>query len=468
MLRGHLSFHRWSWLPIVCLLLPFILFSPNLRYTKSVNTDTQASASGVFLSPHFHSAGRPQGRTFACQKQDTPMHCYGPAQIRQAYAFQPILDQGITGKGRTIVIISAYGSPHLFQDLHAFDRTFGLADPELRVFYPQGPIAFDPRNKDQARWFGETMLDIEWAHVTAPDAAIALVLVKSGDDPDMIKALRYAVDNDLGDVISMSFGENEQCVQPMLRSEWHRVLASAAQKQMTLLAATGDTGAAQLSCDNKTYKLASSLPAVDPLVTAVGGTQLFADYQSGAYREERAWNEPLSQAAGGGGFSTSVPRPDYQSGINDDGQWRGVPDVAYNAAYDGGFLVAWSDGPRHSKEDIFYIYSGTSAGTPQWAGIVALADQMAGRRLGPLNPALYAIGQGGQYSQAFHDIDAGDNSVTLCDKRNQLVKIKGYNAAPGWDAVTGWGTPIVEYLVPLLVAQAAAQSTLQIGPEHGR
>jgi subtilase family serine protease len=265
------------------------------------------------------------------------------------------------------------------------------------------------------------------------------------------------VDHELGDVISMSFGENEQCVEPALRRQWHRAFEDATRKNITLLAAAGDNGAAEPSCDNTSYQLAVALPAVDPLITAVGGTQLSANYPNGEYQNETAWNELQSQAASGGGFSAYVNKPSYQTGIASIGLRRGMPDVAYNAAFNGGIPVVWSDGPQGAGVKSFYIYYGTSAGTPQWAGLVALATSVAGKRLGQLNPLLYAIGQSDLYAQTFHDIQAGNNSVTMLNsstsKKN--VKVQGHNATAGWDAATGWGTPIAARLVPLLAQLAA-------------
>jgi subtilase family serine protease len=89
---------------------------------------------------------------------------------------------------------------------------------------------------------------------------------------------------------------------------------------------------------------------------------------------------------------------------------------------------------------------GTSASTPLWAGIAALADQDAHRQLGLLNDGLYRIGRSTQYHQAFHDITHGNNTVTLPSGK----RLKGYRTRPGWDPVSGWGTPNAQVLVPLL------------------
>jgi subtilase family serine protease len=120
------------------------------------------------------------------------------------------------------------------------------------------------------------------------------------------------------------------------------------------------------------------------------------------------------------------------------GVGRGVPDVSANADSDTAMALEYSDGE-------FRAATGTSASTPLWAGVIALADQAAGRHLGFVNPALYSIARGPAYHQAFHDVVTGDNSVI-----SATGVFEGYTAGPGWDPVTGWGSPDAQYLVPLL------------------
>lgn len=219
------------------------------------------------------------------------------------------------------------------------------------------------------------------------------------------------------------------------------MFAQATAKDITILASSGDQGAAQPTCDGKSFFLSASTPASDPYVTGVGGTQLFAS-ASGAYRAEIVWNEsdlglPYNIGSGGG-FSSIYPKPSYQQGVV-PGKTRDVPDVAYNAAVNGGVLVDYNGA--------FLLFGGTSAGSPQWAGVVALANQYHGERIGFLNPIVYNIGKKGSYKQTFHDIIAGNNSFFYLDGS---LRITGYSAQKGWDAATGWGTPIASALVPKL------------------
>ncbi len=425
--------------------------------TFSLHADT-AQAAGLAIQshairvhPHIRDSGKPDATgTFPCQNPTYVIHCYGPKQIRVAYAIQPLLNAGINGSGRTIVIVDAFQSPTIVQDLQAFNQAFNLPSAKLNIIAPDGLTPFNPNDPNQVSWAGEISLDVEWAHAVAPDAIIDLVLAKSNQDVDILSVTKYAIDNNLGDVISQSFGENESCVDHTLLAEEHAVFQEATNKHITLLASSGDSGAAELTCDGTSWVLAVSSPASDPLVTAVGGTQLFANQKSGSYLSEVAWNEPQFQGASGGGYSVIFKRPAYQKNAVPS-QWRGVPDVAYNAAVNGGVLVAFSVIPPGSQGGPFHIFGGTSAGSPQWAGIVALANQKAGERLGFLNPAIYEIGENSSYSRAFHGILFGNNTVQLPDAKGNIVTIIGYSAHKGWDAVTGWGTPKVAGLVPLLV-----------------
>ena len=202
---------------------------------------------------------------------------------------------------------------------------------------------------------------------------------------------------------------------------------------------------------------AVSTPASDPNVTGVGGTTLTADPTTGAYQSETAWTEPFGcnppavaptdVNCSGGGFSSVYARPGYQSALQKN-RARGVPDVAYNAGLSGGVLIYSAtinvaEGlPANAA--VFFIVGGTSAGSPQWAGLAADADQLGRHRMGNIDPALYSIARAKKlYAAAMHDITIGNNDVAE-------IGGDGYNAGPGWDPVTGLGTPNAAVLVPLL------------------
>lgn len=446
------------------LITPFILTIMALSMalgTLYLNVSAAKAAGptiashAIRVAPVVATAGTPDTTgTFPCQNPTYVIHCYGPKQIRAAYSIQPLLDKGINGRGRTIVIIDAFQSPTVQEDLNTFNKTFRLNSSRLNIIAPDGLTPFDPTDPNQVGWAEEISLDVQWSHAVAPRATIDLVLAKSNQDVDILSVTKYAVDHNLGDVISQSFGENESCVDPTLLKQEHQVFEEATDKHITLLASSGDQGAAQQTCDGTSWVKAVSSPASDPLVTGVGGTQLFANQRTGKYISEIAWNEVLrgSQIASGGGYSVLYKRPEYQEGtVRNSG--RGVPDVAYNAAVNGGVLVAVSFIAPGAEGGPFHVFGGTSAGSPQWAGIVALANQLAGKRLGFLNPAIYNIGRSPAYPLTFHDILFGNNTIQLPDASGNIVTIIGFSTKKGWDPVTGWGSPIASNLVWLLKAK---------------
>ena len=268
--------------------------------------------------------------------------------MRTAYGTQQLLNAGYNGTGKTIVIIDAYGSPTSTSDLAIFDTVWGLPAANYSEIAPFGIAPTDPDNADG--WAGETRLDIEWAHAIAPGAKIALVIAKSNNDSDILDATQYAVDHNLGDVVSQSFGEAEQCMASSDLDRQHKLFRKAVQKGMTLFASSGDSGAAQPTCDGSDVFKSVSTPASDPNVTGVGGTTLHADGITGAYQSESTWNESaifsdpslgdIEAVAGGGGQSVLFHRPFFQILATNDRQ-REVPDVSYNAAVFNGVIVAF-------------------------------------------------------------------------------------------------------------------------------
>jgi subtilase family serine protease len=444
-----------------------------------------ASAASPFLKagPQVIPAIPPN---FTCQivGLNPGATCYDPFQVRHAYNIDTLIKAGFDGRGKTIVIVDAFQSPHIVAELNHFNTFYALpslnglggpANPSLGTFTqvaPDGLTPFDRTNTDQQGWAEEISLDVEWAHAIAPGANIMLVLSKSDNDADILSATKFAVDHRLGDIISQSFGENESCVDPAILVQQHQVFAEATMKNITIFASSGDNGAAQLSCDGSTFVKAVSSPASDPLVTAVGGTELHAaryciatiagcvpaaNPAPGTYQGEIAWNEPdLFPAATGGGFSVLFANPPFQDGaIHGGNKQRGVPDVSYSAAVLHGVLT-WLDIPGVTAGG-FFLFGGTSAGSPQWAAITAIADQKAGYSLGYLNTALYQIGQsGGKSRVSLFDVTSGNNSLFFTDAAGaDVTVVQGFNAAPGWDPSTGLGSPQTDQLVSSLIKIAS-------------
>jgi subtilase family serine protease len=417
------------------------------------NAAASTPAHKMYVNPIVSPAGsvNPNYGLFTCQVGLSSATCYDPYQMRHAYGIDSLINQGYDGTGKTIVIIDAFQYPGLNTDLTFFDNFYGLPAANLQQVAPDG---LGPPNAD---WAGEITLDVEWAHAIAPGAKIVLDLAKSNSDEDLVSAAQYAVDNKLGDVISMSFGESDQCLGSTLTNAWHQTFANATKKGITLFASSGDQGAAQPSCDGNSWIQSSSSPASDPLVTGVGGTELHAagyclpslgcnpatNPVFGTYLSEIAWNEGptgdeqdsfSTTEASGGGYSTVWGEPAYQQGTIHGGKQRAVPDVAYNGAILHGVLVRFQNN--------WFLFGGTSCGSPQWAALTAIADQSAGHDYGFINSALYKIGQTSSlYGNAFNDVTTGNNSAVEVDSANNPVSIDGFNAGTGWDAVTGLGSP---------------------------
>lgn len=393
---------------------------------------------------------------------DSLISCYTPRQLETAYGIQPLLAQGINGRGETVVLPeiaeglfppSSYGD--LRADLARFDQLFGLPAPKLQVISSLAHTG-SPWSAD-----GEEVLDAEMVHTAAPGAAITIVLTtpssfhgaKSGVAA-AVAALRLGVGE--GAVISISAAGQtggEHCdTQPEVKA-LNSALVDAADQRVTVVAASGDVGTVGEPCDLAEGMLGGSfppvkevnLPASDPLVLAAGGTTLTASHTTGRYIGETGWGLPYGMAgtqfqASGGGFSHQFARPSYQSGLSAAGSGRGVPDVASDAAPHTGMALVISTG-----SDGYTIRNsgGTSAAAPLWAGVIALADQYAGRHLGDVNAAVYHIAR--TSNNAFHQITTGDNSVSFPPHT-----IIGYHAGRGWNPVTGWGSPNASVLVPLL------------------
>ena len=342
----------------------------------------------------------------------------------------------------TIAIVDAYGSPTIGADLGFFDSKWGLnAPPSFQVVAPFGIDPTDPDNA--AGWAGETSLDVEWSHVIAPNASILLVIAKSNNDSDILDATQWISDHSAGDVLSQSYGEAEQCMDPNDLARQHKLFAKMSRQGITLFASSGDQGAGQPTCDGSAYMKAVATPASDPYVTGVGGTDLIADGTSGQYQSESAWNESAIFGDARCGRRRGLRHllaPSYQSGAQHNAM-RTVPDVSDNAAVFQGVIVAW--------DGTFFRFGGTSAGSPQWAGLAA-AGQLAHRRLGQINSGLYQTGGSRLF---FHDVTTGDNStpdLTPFQGESLGTPIAGYSATRGYDLVTGLGTPIGVTLAPYL------------------
>jgi subtilase family serine protease len=347
-----------------------------------------------------------------------------PAQIEQAYGFNKIsftvsgkTTTG-TGAGETIAIVDAYSDPNIVSDLETFDKTYGISNDDstgklaLTISTPEGQPAAN------AGWATEISLDVEWAHAVAPGAHIDLVEAANSSISDLLGGVNYARDLPGVSVVSMSWGASEFSSEKYLDQYF---LTTNGHTGVTFVASSGDDGT-------------TNWPATSPYVLAVGGTTLNTA-TNGTYESESAWVDS------GGGYSPI------------ENTW--APDVSYDANPSTGFAVY--DSVADNGVSGWQTVGGTSAGAPQWAALVAIADQ--GRALNGLSAlsgtqtlsAIYAAP-----STDFHDITTGHNLY--------------YYATPGWDPATGRGTPVANLLASYLstygststAAVAAAQTTSSV------
>jgi subtilase family serine protease len=401
-----------------------------------------------------------------CQKR-LGAPCYSPEQMQRAFSLESLYQQGIDGTGQTIVIIGAGNTPTIEQDLHQFDLAWGLPDPpSLKILFPYGPpVPYTcPGNEDGLQL--ENTLDVEWSHAMAPKASIVLVIgannerkiappvheTKCGLDY-LEDDVNYALDNHLGNIISISYGGSELSATDETPAEKtndqqeftnaHAIFQKAAQQNVTILASSGDFGATNgnsIADPSSLWNIPNvSWPASDPYIVAVGGTTLQVKDAGGTYGNEVVWND--GGAASGGGLSTLYPEPDYQKQVPDQSIFqgkRGIPDIALPAEVNYSLYLSASVGDINPiKWPHWSVIGGTSASSPSLAGILALASQMRGKPLGDIHAALYSL-----QDQGMHDITQGDNS---------LAGVQGYKALPGYDLVTGWGTPIADQFIPALL-----------------
>lgn len=392
--------------------------------------------------------------------------CYSPVQVEQAYDLPPLYARGLSGRGRTIVITDPYGSPTIRHDLAVFDRTFGLPDPpSLRIRQPLGPVpAFSPASKTMLAAAGETTGDVELAHETAPGANIVIdefpvtATTLDGEAAEFMTAENDVIRKNIGDVYSQSFGWPEPDLGAAAIRQLRFAYASAYARHITMLAASGDTGATAPSPAGTLFGQRTVYwPASDPLDTGVGGTELHLNATGSRTSPDTAWNDSQNPAvqkinstgyplASGGGQSSVFSRPGYQDSVRQTtGDTRGLPDISMSASFSGAVLIYAS----FSGSGTWSPGGGTSLAAPLLSGIIAIADQDAHARLGLINPALYQLER--EHAPGIIDVTQGNNTVSFtADGATDTVP--GFPAAPGYDLVTGAGTVDAARFVPELAA----------------
>ena len=275
----------------------------------------------VAVSPMVVSRFEQTGQPLTTAQCEAKYHiaCYQGPQLQVAYNLGPLFRRGITGAGETIVIVDSYGSPTIRHDLAIYDAQYGLpAPPSFTIIQPAGPVPPYKKNSDFEGWAGETTLDVEASHTMAPGANILLVETPVSETegvtgfPQIVRAENYVIDHNLGDVISQSFGATEETFPNAasvmaLRSAY----LNAAAHHVTVLAATGDSGVTDVGLNQVTFYThrVVSWPPSDPLVTAVGGTQLHLDAAGNRTSPDTVWNDTYNRAQNELGFGDAGPTP---------------------------------------------------------------------------------------------------------------------------------------------------------------
>lgn len=351
---------------------------------------------------------------------------YTPAEIRSAYGFDKV---AWNGSGTTIAIVDAYDNPNIANDLHQFDQAFGLPDPTLTVVNQTGGSALPAAN---SQWATEIALDVQWAHAIAPGANILLVEANSDSLSDLLTAVDYARNAPGVVAVSMSWSVGEYSGETLDDSHF---TTPAMHGGVTFLAASGDTGAP------------AGYPATSPNVVSVGGTTLNVTLNpdgTANYGSESGWS------GSGGGISAVESQPTYQAGVvTQPTTYRTSPDVAYDADPATGFSVY--DSYNNPASVPWSQLGGTSAAAPQWAGLIAIADQgRTAASLGTLDgptqtlPGLYAL-----RNSDFYDVTNGTSTGQ-----------PQYSAGPGYDLVTGLGSPRADLLIDGLLHQPPTALTI--------
>lgn len=413
-----------------------------------------------------------------------------PKSMEVSYNLPPLYAQGIEGQGETVAIVDSFGYPSVASNLETFSEAYGLplmcgmptvncttGMPTFKVLRfgnrqvmasPADPTHANPYGPGQEAsnsWIGEVALDTQWVHAIAPMANILLVVVPNAETlgvqgfPNMMNAEQYVVDHHLANVVTQSFAAAEGSFGSAASiMQLRHAFTSGTAEGVSFMAASGDSGSlgAKKSPVGKGGSAlatpAVNWPTSDPLVTAVGGTNLCTTASTGSLAANDTYGPAACQQnpgqrevawiGSGGGFSSVFPKPAYQdtlpTGSTPIGSMRGVPDVSWDASC-GTFL--WIYVSTVGIPAGYYGVCGTSAASPEFAAMVALADQYGGQNLGLVNPTLYSLASSPNAGTYFFDVTSG----TQFGPGN-------YTAGPGWDPVTGLGTPNAANLVPALAA----------------
>jgi kumamolisin len=366
-----------------------------------------ADLSGI-VEAVFGLDDRPQASPhFRLRRPASTAVSYTPPQVASAYGFP-----AGTGQGQCVALIEL-GGGFVAADLDTYFKGLGLTTPSV-VAVPVDGGANSPTG-DANGPDGEVMLDIEMVGAIAPQANIAVYFAPN-TDAGFLDAITTAIHDTTHkpSVISISWGGPESSWTAQAMTSMDEAFQAAATMGITICVASGDSG----SSDGVSSGDHVDFPSSSPFALGCGGTSLQA--RGSSISSEVVWNDGADNGASGGGVSSFFALPTWQAGLSavDQGQSvalskRGVPDVAGNADPETGYDVR-IDGTNT-------VIGGTSAVAPLWAALIARVNQVSGKPAGYVNPQLY------QNPKALRDITSGNNG--------------DYDAAVGWDACTGLGSP---------------------------
>jgi subtilase family serine protease len=468
---------------------------PGVSTALATPAVTSAISSSVFnsdcfpgkVTESFTTDGSIPKATYTGNEYTTnPSGCgYTPANIRAAYNLNALYAEKYDGTGQTIVILDWCGSPTITQDANAFSAQFGLPKLTSKNF----SIIYTPTPSYCASPDPEINIDVEWAHAIAPGANIDLVVPPSASFQDVDEGFFYAVDYQLGNVISGSYGSEELYTPTSVLITEDLISETAAVLGISANFSSGDDG--DFTFDDPLYSQASvSAPADSPYATAIGGISLALNSNNSiAWQSGWGTNENLLAVEGevadppagngyfnfgsGGGESAFFFKPSFQSKIK--GTYRQLPDISWLADPFTGAYIAISE-PGVIPELQYTVYGGTSLACPMFSALWAIANQEAGAPLGQAAPYLYKLP-----AKAFTDIVPYSSKNNVTGKVVDSAGTTNYSAAalaaplegtssfvsaiwnyplyqdtaflltfgtdsglataPGWDNVTGVGVP---------------------------
>lgn len=454
------------------------------RFALSGNISLPSGLAGAVAGVTHLSSFRlhPQSRLKTVQpsftSNQTGNYFLTPADVSTIYDITPAYNSGYNGTGQTIAVIGQ--SAILTSDITNFQTAAGVPVRAPNQVLVPGSGTSTIYTQDEA----ESDLDLEYASGIATGATINFVYAGNNPNFGVFDAAEYAIDNKLGQIITLSYGECESLTSNATLTEVELALQQAAAQGQTFITSSGDNGSTtcQTQTTNTAVEQALSVdyPASSAYALGMGGTMFpatavastnstyftqasGADVLSSAkgYIPEVVWNNDSSTtgvSSGGGGTSNQIARPSWQTGVNgiETGFYRMVPDISLDSSPDNaGYLYCSSDsstnvtgscshGFRDTNNSTLTVAGGTSFAAPIFAGMLAIINQSQNNTAGAglINPTLYTLAANSTtYASAFHDITSGNNAclagTLVCGTGNGTLE---YSATAGYDEATGLGS----------------------------